>query len=378
MRILVLNYEFPPIGGGGGAVTKDICRGLAQKGHEVRVQTSRMKGLPAVEKIDGYTVYRTFAFRRYRDRCLTPELAAYIVTNTLPSLWHAITWKPDVIHVHFAVPTGVIATLVWRLTGIPYVLTVHSGDVPGAKPDKTEHIFRYIKPLTVPIWERAGAVISVGPSTTQYAEAAYDVPIETILNGINPDLHDVSPLEPHQPVRLVFIGRFRPIKRPVFLLEVLARIKDLDWTLDMIGDGPIMGQALQRLEELDLGDRVTMHGWLSPKDAAAIMSQEDILCIPSSVEGLPIVGLNALGHGLAIVGSDIIGLDGVIVDGLNGCRCPVDDHASFEAALRGLLTADDTIRRMKAASRELAGNFHIDGVVDRYLEIFERVRRDYH
>jgi len=100
MRILVLNYEFPPVGGGGGRVAEDICIGLAKIGHEVRVQTAHWNGLPRVEQKDGYTIFRSWSLRRHAHTCSVGEMGAFIVTNLLPALKHAVTWKPQVIHVH--------------------------------------------------------------------------------------------------------------------------------------------------------------------------------------------------------------------------------------------------------------------------------------
>ena len=66
-------------------------------------------------------------------------------------------WKPDLIHVHFAVPAGALAWILRRLTGIPYVLTAHLGDVPGGVPEKTGRWFRWIYPFTPPIWKKSEA-----------------------------------------------------------------------------------------------------------------------------------------------------------------------------------------------------------------------------
>ena len=90
MKILVLNYEFPPVGGGGGKVAEDICRMLAQKGHQVRVQTSHVKGLPKHEQRDGYDVFRSFSFRRHLDHCSVYEMGAYLLTNLFPALKHVL------------------------------------------------------------------------------------------------------------------------------------------------------------------------------------------------------------------------------------------------------------------------------------------------
>jgi len=64
MRVLVIIYEFPPIGGGGGQAALDVSRELVKQGHEVRVLTSQFKGLPRQETVNGIQVTRIPAIRR--------------------------------------------------------------------------------------------------------------------------------------------------------------------------------------------------------------------------------------------------------------------------------------------------------------------------
>jgi glycosyltransferase involved in cell wall biosynthesis len=373
LRILVLNYEFPPVGGGGGRVAEDICRVLATHGHEIRVQTSLVRGLPKLEHRDGYSIYRTFSFRRRADRCTVPEMAAFVITNFLPSLRHVIRWRPHLIHVHFAVPTGVVAWAVSVITGIPYVLTVHLGDVPGAIPEQTAHLFRIVKPFTFPIWRRASRVTAVSEFVRQLALASYDVEIEMLPNGIELIQCTPSPSAPNTPRRLVFAGRFNPQKNLFFLLDLLDRVVDLEWRLDMLGDGDLMEAVRARLQGTRLEKRVCLHGWVAPERVSEVMSQSDILILPSIVEGMPVVGVKALGHGLAILGSDIPGLADVVQNGINGSLCPVNDSDAFERALRTMLMSDDILRRMKAASREMALKFDLQMITCRYEKIFQEI-----
>ena len=121
MKILVLCYEYPPLGGGGGRVAKTVAEQLAARGHEVRVQTAGMRHLPARETIGGVDVFRTFAFRAREDRCSVPEMGLFCVTSLRPTLRHCREWKPDVIHAHFAMPTALLAWAARRRTGVPYV-----------------------------------------------------------------------------------------------------------------------------------------------------------------------------------------------------------------------------------------------------------------
>ena len=373
MRILVLNYEFPPVGGGGGRVAEDICRVLAKRGHNIRVQTAHVKGLPRVEERDGYAIYRTPSLRRRADRCTFWEMGTFVVMNLLPSMRHAVTWKPDVVHAHFAVPTGVLGWIINLATGIPYVLTTHLGDVPGGVPEHTDRIFRVVKPLTVPIWQRAAAVTAVSEYIWKLALQSYDVPIETIHNGIDLSKCKQSPLLPHHPKRLVFAGRFDPQKNLVFFINVLRRISDLEWEMDMIGDGPLMGTVRDKLQAVGLAERVHLQGWVDHATVETIMSQSDILVLPSTSEGMPVVGVEALAHGLAILGSDIGGLADVVQDGVNGFLCTVNEADAFERALRTMLTSDDLLRKMKGESRQLAHKFDLQAIVTRYEEIFEAV-----
>src|SRR4051794_28124251 len=109
MRILVLSYEYPPIGGGGGNVAKSVAGQLAARGHAVRVQTAALGRHSVRETIDGVEVFRTASLRRVPDTCTVIEMGLYIFTSLLPTLRHIRRWRPDVIHAHFAVPTGVLA-----------------------------------------------------------------------------------------------------------------------------------------------------------------------------------------------------------------------------------------------------------------------------
>jgi len=333
MRILTLSYEYPPIGGGGGRVAKNIAEQMALLGH---------------------------------------EMGLYVATSFLPALSHLRNWKPDVMHAHFAVPTGLLAWAAHRLTGAPYVLTAHLGDVPGGVPDQTERIFRFIDPIARQIWQRAAAVTAVSSFVQDLAERAYGRRPVRILNGIDLSA-ELAPASRAGPDRqLVFVGRFNPQKRPLFLIEALARLHARNWSLTMIGDGPLMGGVRARIRELRLESRVTLTGWLDAPEVRRHLHHSDILCIPSASEGLPVAAIEALQHGLAIVGSAIPGLADVVEDEINGSLAPLDDHAAFSRKIDRLLSAEPTLRAMQEASARKARDFDLTASAAEY----ERVLRE--
>jgi glycosyltransferase involved in cell wall biosynthesis len=194
-----------------------------------------------------------------------------------------------------------------------------------------------------------------------------------VHNGINLEGQALSPVASHQPVRLIFAGRFSPQKNLLFLMKVLQQVQDLEWRLELLGDGPEMPLIRAQVNLAGLAPRVHFHGWVAPAEVAAIMSQGDILVLPSLAEGLPLVGVQALAAGLAILGSDIGGVVEVVQPGLNGFLCPVNDTGGFAGALRVMLTADGLLPKMKAASRSLVETFAIPNIAAQFQGIFQRV-----
>ena len=372
MKILTLCYEYPPLGGGAGRVAKSIAEGLAARGHEVRFQTGGMPHLPKFERSGGVDVYRTNSFRKREEACSVFEMGLFVLMSFLPTLRHLRSWKPDVMHVHLAVPTGALAFAAHCVSGIPYVITAHLGDVPGALPDQTDRMFRVLNPFIRPIWKHADAISAVSEFVRRLAEAAYGCPCACIHNPI--DLRgsaDTTPCLGH-PLHLVSVGRFNPQKNFVLLAEALAHLSDLDWRLTMIGDGEDMTAVKSTLERAGITSRVSLPGWLDATQVETILAGADIFLIPSSAEGLSMAALEALKHGLAIVGSDIGGLWDVIDDGVNGLRVPANDPTALATKLRALLTDPALVLRMKSASRKKAREFDRDTIVHQYEQLLTK------
>ncbi|KAA0262482.1 MAG: hypothetical protein EDM79_18150 [Chloroflexi bacterium] len=183
MRILTVIYEFPPIGGGGGRAAYDICAELAARGHDVIVLTAHMNDLPRDETLDGFRVVRIPSRRTEAFVASFEAMLFYILAGFSKGLELIRHSRPDVIHTHFAVPSGALAWMLSVITNIPFILTAHLGDVPGGVPQKTAHWFRWLKPFTIPIWRRAKYVAAVSEFTRQLALKHYPVEIRVIPNG---------------------------------------------------------------------------------------------------------------------------------------------------------------------------------------------------
>jgi glycosyltransferase involved in cell wall biosynthesis len=373
MRILTLCYEWPPIGGGGGRAAKDIAETLVRRGHEVQVQTARFVGLPASEIVNGVHVHRGLSLRRNRDRSSPWEMGSYVLLNTVPAIQRAREFRPDLIHAHFAVPTGALALPVSRLGKVPYVITAHLGDVPGAIPDQTDHLFRWLNPLIRPIWRNATALVGVSRFVADLAKETYGRELEIIPNGISLQDRPELPRSLGQKPRLIFVGRLNRQKNLDFLPGMLSRIADLDWELDIVGEGD-EGPALKKAFA-PLSPRVLFHGWLDQAAVDLKLRGAEIFLLPSQVEGLSVAALEALKFGLVVVGADIPSLRECVDSGVNGYLISTTDREAWISTLRALLIDPAKRLSMRQQAWQLAARFDLERVADRYETLFSNVAR---
>jgi glycosyltransferase involved in cell wall biosynthesis len=395
MRILVVIYEYPPIGGGGGQAAQDICRELVRRGHTLDVITSHYKGLPRLETPNpegpgALRILRIPAARRLPYKADLLTMSAFIVSG----LWHAPRFlrdlskagagrRPDLIHVHFAVPSGPLAWALSGLWGAPYVLTAHLGDVPHGVPEKTGGWFRWIYPLTPPIWNKAVRVVAVSEHTRQLARLAYpqcETKMQVIPNGVDLERLDPGKIAIGTPARIVFAGRFMPQKNPLRLVRTLAALKELPWRCTLVGDGPLREAVEQEIQKAGMQERFTLTGWVSPEEVVEQLGKSDILFMPSLSEGLPVIGVQALAMGLALVVSQVGGFVDLVDQGINGylidpglADAETLSGASADGyiqALRELLSRPESLLAFRLASREKAAAFDIRAIGQAYEEIF--------
>jgi glycosyltransferase involved in cell wall biosynthesis len=388
MRILVLIHEFPPVGGGGGRVARDIAIGLAARGHEVRVLTAHIDGLPFSEELVG-SIDRSFqdaqpASRVLVQRLRTTRKTAFRADLLEMALYNLVVvnmgrrlireWQPDIIHAHFAVPAGAAAFVLSRLTGVPYILTAHLGDVPGAVPEKTDRWFRWIYPFTPPIWRNAARVVAVSEFTRQMALRHYDVPIQVIPNGVELAGLPFSRREPAgQPARIVFAGRFMEQKNPADLVQALERLRELPWQCVMLGDGPLLESLRLSVAGSGLAERFRLPGWVTPEQVLAEFARSDLLVLPSRSEGLSVVGVQALGMGLAMLLSNAGGNLELVRDGENGFLFPVGDVNALTDRLSRLLENPSMLQSAQVKSREMAKKFDLPAIISQYESIFSNI-----
>ncbi|MFV0337637.1 MAG: glycosyltransferase family 4 protein [Chthoniobacterales bacterium] len=371
MKILVLCYEYPPVGGGGGRVAKQIAEGLVKRGHDVKILTGGISSLEKRELQNGIEIHRVTAFRRTMDTCSVPEMGLWLLFSASKALRLIRAWRPDVLHVHFAVPTGALALFLHTFTRTPYLLTTHLGDVPGGVPEQTDKLFRWVKPFTIPIWKKAAAISAVSSHVAKLGAAAYGVKPHILLNGISFDeKNPARRRESTKELRVLFVGRLSTQKNPLLAIEAIAKTQNT--RLDMIGDGPLRKDAEAHVEKLDLQDRIHFHGWQSAESVQGFLQQSDVFLLTSLHEGLPVAALEALAVGLPLVSTDIPGIWDVIENEKNGFLRQATPEALAEA-LQQLENNAALRKKFSQASLERREHFQLEKIIQGYESVLEKI-----
>jgi glycosyltransferase involved in cell wall biosynthesis len=288
----------------------------------------------------------------------------------------------DIVHLHYASPEQFYFRLARNLLGIPYVVTLHRGDVMSyptlERPDRT--LMRYAV-------DGAARVVAVSRSLADKARTTLGdlKSLEVIENGV--DIQEIERFEDDDPGP----GAEADLSRPFFLMVGnVTRYKAQDvairaWALvkEQHPDLPLFivggkrefwDECVRLIAELDCADSVKLLGACSRRAALNLMARATGLVIPSRSEGLPYVLLEAGVLGKPVVCSDIGPFIEVVKDGETALVTASDDHRELARAVLRLLAQPDRAREMgERLSHRVRSDFSARRMASRYLDLYRRV-----
>ncbi len=377
MKLLLINNEFPPIGGGGSTVTKYAIRYLVKAGHEVTLITSRYKDLPKREIIDGALVIRILAVRRYKNYAAAWELIIFGVSALVYTWFYTGRHKVDFTQAYFAVPAGWAAWNLKILKGIPYAVYFGGSDIPGANPSRYKKIYPIITPLLRKIWRGAEFRTVCSKDLARLGKES-DVVSEfkVIPNGVETDRFRPLERSANPKVKLLFIGRLIPRKGFQRVVQALPKVQSkvsVPFEVEVVGDGAHREKLDEIAEKLGVSEVIKYVGTVPYDQLEKSYQYADIFVLTSLSEGMPSVILEAMGCGLPIIASDVGGNNEVVHEGENGYLIKGDDIDNLADKLAGLIDDAGLRKRMGARSRELASRYDWREIMGEYDRLYRSV-----
>lgn len=340
MRILCINYEYPPVGGGGGVASKGLAEALVQKGHHIDVVTSGMKDLPEFEVINGVHVYRVKCYRRNRVYVGSFELLTTLYTMYNKAIQLVEQHTYDINHTHFIAPSGIVSYWLMKKTGLPYIITAHGSDVPGYNPDRFQVEHFLLKRMWKRITKHSSAIIC--PSNylkNLILKNECETDIHVVPNGYTPIDEGVN----YQAKRNTILVATRMFKRKgvQYFLEALRNIQT-DWEILIAGDGPYLEELKKQSKTVKAN--IKFLGFLSREEMNAAYRKAKIFIFPSIRENYPMVLIEAMDSGCAVITTNAEGCSEVVSNAAR--KTEPGNVDQLREALAGLLTNNNEITRL--------------------------------
>jgi len=290
MKVLVLNYEFPPLGGGAAPVSRDLAIALGKLGHEVHVITMGFSELPDyVELEGGVKLYRIKCLRKHKSSCSPVEQFSYLISLIVFMKKHTELHDCDVCHTHFVIPTGEGARWVKVLFGIPYIITAHGSDVEG---HNTKLSMRIMHKILRCGWRKivrqSEGVISPSVYLKSLMQNNYSKGVYYhIPNGIDYELYSELAARSKRK-QILIMGRLQRFKNVQFVLSALAKVEIDGWKTLVLGDGPYRNELERQVEKIGLRS-VEFLGWIDNKspEQLGIIGESYIYISASQFENCP-------------------------------------------------------------------------------------------
>ncbi len=384
MRIGVNLY--PTVGGSGYLATR-LGQELAQKGHIIHFITYQRPFSLMWEQTRGVHVDLVDSFDYPLFEGTGPPYAMALTSKIIKV---AMDSKLDLVHAHYAIPHAMSAYMAREITGIPYVVTLHGSDVHSLGQDPA------YKPVVQHTIERADAVTAVSEFLMKKAheELGIEREIHVIpnfidvtkfshLNGVRLYVEsgcvglrkeeEAVELNPEEKI-LLHASNFRKVKRVVELVEIMRIVVDHFPSARLIiaGDGPTRIEVERKIEALDLCNNIHLLGVKS--NMQEIMCSADLFLLNSTLEGMPLVLLEAMSCGLPVITTPAGGIPELVRPGTDGVVTKGFDQEEYAQVIIEMLENDEKRKKFGEAGRKrVEESFSAERVVNMYEKVFESV-----
>jgi len=380
MKILVLNYEYPPLGGGAGNISRHIANNLSESGHEVLVVTTWFEGLPEKEiSHDRVEIIRLKCNRKFMHKSSPFEMISWMKHAKIFLAEYLLQNNFDICLANFSIPGGVVARKMKKIFDLPYCLISHGHDIPWYYKRQMffYHLFTYFKIKSV------CKNSSVNFIQTEFMKKNIDKFLGKKLshkniiipNGVSVVKQNGKIIK-NQPFTLLFVGRFVEQKDPITLLKALKKLSKMDIPFQtyMVGDGPMM-KKIEKFIKANHLKNIHFTGWIPQEEVFEYYNKSHVIITPSRAEGMSIANLEALASGVFLIATDVSGNKEMLESNKNGILVDPGNFSEIANLLQKFYFEQYLPNKFQA--RNIAENFGVQNswsaISKKYAEIFERI-----
>jgi glycosyltransferase involved in cell wall biosynthesis len=359
VQLITLSEPF----GGAQAHVRDLSRGLIEIGHDVTVLVGS-EGLFTLELKRLGIPYRVIP-NLIRSIHLRHDLLALTqIRSALAEI------GPDILAIHSS-KAGWLGRIAGWTLGIPTVFTAHGWAFTEGVSRAKARIYSLAEKIVAPLTSRIIAVSKYDQQLAVRKHITTEKNIVAIHNGV-PDKPELLANPTGNPPKLLMVARFQAPKDHTVLCKALAKLKGLEWSLDFVGDGPLMPEIVSLVASLGIKDRVNFLG--ERKDVPQLLSKAQVFVLTTNWEGFPISIVEAMRANLPVIASDVGGISEAVVDNVTGYLVPRGNLDVLVDRLSRILSDAKLRGEFGAAGRaEYIEEFTFKKMVAKVLTVYEEM-----
>lgn len=376
MNVLIINYEFPPAGGGAGRASWHISRELAKMGIQVTVLASEGNIKRNVVS-GGVHIYSVPTHRKSVHHTGPYAISEFLIKGLFAARRLVKHNNYDIIHYFFSIPTGLISFFLDQ--NIPYIVSLRGGDVPGYVRDEVQMLHRIATPVNRLIWRRAEAVVALSHDLGKgVRKVEPGLECQVVYNGVDTDHFRPLPISEKNGsvIHILTVCRLLKWKGIQYLFEALSATDKEMFRISVVGTGTYEPELKNRAWELGLKNQVSFVGSKAHEDLSYIYNQADIFALPSYGDSFGQVFTEAMACGLPIIAARSGGVQEFVENGVNGFLVPPKDSKSIAEAIRRLSASSELRNKMGQNNiQKIKSRFQWDAVARQYKDVYEKVKR---
>jgi glycosyltransferase involved in cell wall biosynthesis len=270
------------------------------------------------------------------------------------------------MHSHFILPDGLLGFYAGWTTGLPFIITAHGTDVPCHNPRRVRFLHKCLSPIWQMLTSKAAQIVCPSEILRSRVENANPHARTIIIrNGFDPGRFSSGKKRAN---RILVVTRLVESKGIQYLLQALPGFGS-DYEVVLAGDGPYRSHLEKLANSLKI--HVRFAGWLDnqSEELKELYESSCIFVFPSEAENCPLVLLEAMSAGLAIITTRDTGCAEVV--GAAAILVPPRDSSSIRDALNELVRHPELVAALGAAARHRVERFFDWSlVVQQYREIY--------
>lgn len=276
-------------------------------------------------------------------------------------------FKPTVV-LSFMMPFNILATWALRGTGVPVVGCERSDpklEGTSKRRKLRDCTYRFIDRIQV---------------QTVSARDYFGDKLKGKIHVI-PNANRITPEQRHRAMtrqrenRIVYVGRLEDFKGVDVLIDAFCKVmgNHKDYRLDIYGDGRDRECLQQKVKSLGMAESVIFHGRV--QDVPSNIGSARLLVLPSYIEGMPNVLIEAVGLGLPVVATDVCGVRDIVEDGKNGIVVPIHDEKALAQAMLKIIEDERLAAEMSEYTGKILPRFDQENIMALWQKLLEEAER---